>query len=81
VLSNRAQGINARGAIVGVYDIPGPPPFGFRTHGYLIDKDRALTSIDVPGAIDSFPQAINARGQIVGSYFAGDQMHGFLYEE
>jgi len=69
VLSNRAQGINARGEIVGIYDIPGPPPFGSRTHGYLIDKDGALTSIDVPGALDTFAMGINARGDIVGFYF------------
>lgn len=59
--STAAEGINDRGDIVGIYfDNTGP------LHGFL-QKNGALTTIDVPGAILAFPFEINDRGQIVES--------------
>lgn len=57
------QGINDSGQIVG--------------GGYLL-SGGSYTRIDVPGGIDTFAFGINAAGEIVGSYFAGDRFHAFL---
>ena len=83
VLGSSAYGINARGEIVGAYNAPTP-------HGYFIDKDGALTSIDVPcsrlpwtcseGGLFTYAMGINARGDIVGVYLDTRlfRRHGFL---
>lgn len=70
-----AQGINARGDVVGWYvDSLG-------THGYLL-RDRGLTKIDYPGAVYTDARGVNARGDIVGAYrMAGEpavNFHGYL---
>jgi hypothetical protein len=40
-----------------------------------------FTTIDVPGAVQTFPYGINATGQIVGDYKdAGGISHGFLLD-
>ena len=70
-----AQGINARGDIVGSYTRGGV------THGFLL-SDGVLTTIDYPGAVSTDARGINARGDIVGSYrIAGEppvNVHGYL---
>jgi uncharacterized membrane protein len=77
-----ARGINASGAIVGVYIVPGFPRAGF-----LLEKG-AFTRIAFPQAsggpavTSTQPYGINAAGDIVGLYtLAGEgptEMHGFL---
>jgi uncharacterized membrane protein len=66
-----ATGINARGAIVGIYyDNAG------NEHGFLMKNHNFLT-VDVPGSmvgvagtLQSEANGINDRGEIVGDYFA-----------
>jgi len=72
-----ANGINARGQIVGVAQQAGV------SEGFL-DTNGTFTSIAVPGALATDAAGINARGQIVGAYtdqpfsnFPGG-VHGFL---
>jgi hypothetical protein len=50
------------------------------THGFLLDKEGNLTSIDVPGATSTQAQGINPQGEIVGQYTAGGTTHGFLLD-
>jgi hypothetical protein len=38
----------------------------------------SFTTLDVPGASNTYPQGINNSGQIVGSYSDGAGQHGFL---
>jgi probable HAF family extracellular repeat protein len=70
-----AQGINARGEIVGSYTKGGV------THGFLWSTD-VLTTIDYPGAMYSDARGINAQRDIVGSYrMPGEpavNFHGYL---
>jgi uncharacterized membrane protein len=69
-----ADGINARGVIVGSYvDTDGV------SHGFLL-RDGMYKTIDVPGAMETLAvRAINARGDIVGGFLdAGSVRHGFL---
>ncbi len=67
-----ANGINARGDIVGRYDIAGVG------HGFLLSEDE-LTTIDSPGATLTAATAINPRRDIVGHYRSVDgKEHGFL---
>jgi hypothetical protein len=72
-------GINARGDIVGA--------FGDKDlvqHGFLLPAYGAFTVIDGPSSTDhgpppngTFAQSINARGDMVGTFFDGS-VHGFL---
>ena len=47
-------------------------------HGFLRDPDGALTTIDVPGARQTFPYSINPAGAIAGYYGVNGHVHGFL---
>jgi probable HAF family extracellular repeat protein len=48
-------------------------------HGFL-DSGGSYTTLNVPGAIQTSADAINAQGQIVGDYFGSNGPHsGFLY--
>ncbi len=43
-------------------------------------KDRILITLDVPGAIQTFPFSISSAGAITGAYFGADLItHGFLH--
>jgi probable HAF family extracellular repeat protein len=72
-----AQGINARGDIVGWF----VDSKDKGTHGYLL-RDGAFKKIDYPGAIYTDARGINARGDIVGAYrMTGEpsvNFHGYL---
>jgi uncharacterized membrane protein len=57
------SGINNRGQLVGKYPDPDTPGF----HGMLLDRHRGLTRFDYPGALATYANKINDRGQIVGS--------------
>ncbi len=46
-------------------------------HGFL-DSGGVYTTLDFPGSIGTFAQAINDSGQIVGWYGSGSSSHGFL---
>lgn len=75
-------GINDRGQVVGFDREPtgSTDQFGgvvYADHGFLA-ADGRLTHIDVPGAQGTVATGINNRGQIVGTYFSGNNSHGFL---
>lgn len=78
--STKASGINADGAIVGVYvDKAGSQ------HGFMLSGGN-FTTIDYPAAIGTAALGINSQGDIVGQYTAdnsGDAaaIHGFLLHE
>jgi hypothetical protein len=49
-----------------------------KNHGYALSKG-VFTSIDFPGALQTFTRGINAAGAIVGQYQSSDlKQHGFL---
>ncbi len=71
-----ARGINAAGDIVGYYDTAD------KRHGFLLRRDGVFSTIDLNGTQGpppngTFTQWINARGDLVGSFFDGS-VHGFL---
>jgi probable HAF family extracellular repeat protein len=71
-----ARGINAAGDIVGYYDTPD------KRHGFLLSRKGVFSTLDMDGAQGpppngTFTQWINARGDVVGSWFDGS-VHGFL---
>ncbi|MCX7383137.1 MAG: hypothetical protein NT133_17385 [Alphaproteobacteria bacterium] len=71
--TTRPEGINNAGQVVGFsVDVE------LHAHGFLL-TGNVFTSLDVPGATDTYAMSINSSGDIVG-YFrdAGGQNHGFL---
>jgi uncharacterized membrane protein len=74
-IATEANGINARGDIVGSYtDADGVH------HGFLLRKG-VFTTIDVPGAAETWAaRGINARGDIVGNFDEPGYIarHGYL---
>lgn len=71
-----AKGINAAGDVTGYYDTV------HKRHGFLLSRDGGFTTIDLEGSQGpppngTFAQWMNARGDIVGSFFNGS-VHGFL---
>ena len=70
--------INIWGDIVGRW----ADSAGLITHGFILSNGR-YTTIDVPmpGVYFTYPEAINALGDVVGWYMAADNVpHGFLWE-
>jgi probable HAF family extracellular repeat protein len=67
--STQANGVNADGSVVGVYQE------GAGTHGFLL-QNGVYTTIDYPGAPNTSALGINDKGQIVG--MAGNS--GYLYD-
>jgi probable HAF family extracellular repeat protein len=67
-IGTKARDINDRGEAVGIYGEPADNELGYVVRSYLRDRDGAVTSIDVPGAGETSPYAIDDRGRIVGSY-------------
>jgi probable HAF family extracellular repeat protein len=71
-----AKGINAQGDVTGYYDTE------HKRHGFLLSRHGVFSTIDMDGSAGpppngTFAQWINARGDIVGSFFNG-AVHGFL---
>ena len=68
-----ASGINNLGKLVGCYSLC--------SRGFLYDtKSFFFTPLDVPGAVVTQPADINDDGKVVGVYFDGLALHGFLYD-
>jgi uncharacterized membrane protein len=68
-----ASGINNFGEIVGCYSLCG--------RGFLYKPEaEGFLSIDVPGSIVTQARDINDHGQIVGVFFDGLTLRGFLYD-
>jgi hypothetical protein len=73
VYGTSGTSINTAGDIVGIY-FDG----GVNAHGFLL-SGGAYTTIDYPGATDTYLTGINDVGQIVG-WFRGDSISGFSYD-
>ncbi len=79
-------GINDRSDIVGRFCFtvePVPcPNRGAETHGFLRTAEGKFFQIDVPGARQTTAWKIDARGQILGSYWGADgKIHVFLLSD
>jgi probable HAF family extracellular repeat protein len=70
-----AFGINDRGVVAGYYYDSSGDAHGFRYSG------GSYITLDYPPGTSNqtFPEGINAKGQIVGWYNDGSSDHGFLY--
>jgi uncharacterized membrane protein len=71
-----AKGINAAGDMTGYYDT------AHKRHGFVLSRRGVFRTIDIDGAQGptpngTFTQWINARGDMVGTFFDGS-VHGFL---
>jgi uncharacterized membrane protein len=72
------QGINDRGAIVGLYKSSDGV-----THGFLL-REGDFTTVDYPGASYTDARGMNAQGEIVGTYHLSNEnsdpfaFHGYL---
>ncbi len=65
--------INTWGQITGYFYAP-----GLFAQGFLLDRGT-VTSVAVPGAIETDAWGINNRGQVAGWYVDSDyKIHGFL---
>jgi hypothetical protein len=72
--------INPAGDIAGNYTASGdvPAPCGCSGHGFVY-RNGTFSSFDFPGAIATFNQGINPRGDVVGIYMdRAGRRHGFL---
>jgi probable HAF family extracellular repeat protein len=70
----KTTGINGSGEIVGYYY-----DAMLNAHGFLYAGGK-FTTIDFPGARNTYPYGINNAGEIVGYYEDGTRYdHGFLY--
>ena len=73
---------NLNSQIVSINDVGQKLGFSYingQRHGFLIDSSLAVTHIDVPGAIDTVPTALNNKGQVAGYYFDAQKIaHAFL---
>jgi len=68
--------ISPGGKVVGYYEI------GINFHGFMRDTDGSITTLDPPGATNSYAIAFNRAGQIVGSYVDSSSVyHGYLWSQ
>jgi len=65
--------INSKGTIVGIYQ-----DANHVFHGFLRDRDGAITSFDPPGSIATVITGMNEKGKTIGNYAEGYYQHGFL---
>lgn len=66
--------INSAGAIAGLYS------GSSGQHGFVRHAGK-VTTVDVPGALVTYPFALNDTGTVVGIYGAAeDDEHGFIYQ-
>ena len=67
-----AHGVNDGGMIVGWYAV------GSSDYGFALMKGKYV-SFGYPGAVGTFPNAVNVSRQVVGSYtFDYQTFHGFV---
>ncbi len=73
--NTQAYGIDSNDRIVGFFQEKATG----RVHGFVLDRNGAVTQIDIPGALNNAVRRSNARGDLVGSYVGADlKVHGFL---
>jgi hypothetical protein len=73
---SRTSGIDTSGAMVGDFtDADGA------AHGVVLNPNGSFATIDVPGAIDTLLNGSDASDEVVGSFFDGVTLHGFVAKE
>ena len=65
--------INPAGAITGSY-----VDANSFVHGFLRAPEGTITTVEVQGAVHTYPASINPAGAITGSYVDANGAHGFL---
>jgi hypothetical protein len=84
-LEDLPNGISHAGAVAGTYAVETLP--NFVSYGFLRTPDGTLTTINVPGSTYTFVGSrgasfagppINPEGAIIGYFFAGGIIHGFI---
>jgi len=68
--------INNHGEVTGNYF----DSDGIGEHGFIYERG-VVTPLDVPGATQTVPVAINNSGEIAGKYVSGGSQHGFVYDD
>ena len=76
--NSSAQGINARGDIVGIWTLAAAQCGCLASRGFLLEPYGGFSAIEVPGAVQTRPRSINASGEIVGWFGASGLMRGFI---
>jgi uncharacterized membrane protein len=74
VLFSEGHSINGSGQVVGTYFTPAFTP---AVHGFL-DNNGVFSTVDVPGANNTYSYGINNSGEIVGFEQIGSQQIGYL---
>jgi hypothetical protein len=85
--STFAMGINNSGEIVGYYFDKTKPAYDAAAHGFIY-QNGTFTTVDGPGAVNTYLSAINNNGEIVGYYSTPDKnafpfpydTHGLVYD-
>jgi len=72
-------GINNVGQIVGSFRNPHYDGSTFVGTSGFIDTNGTATVLNVPGAEETVPTAINDRGAVAGYYFVPSMLHAFTY--
>jgi probable HAF family extracellular repeat protein len=67
-IGTKARDINDHGQVVGIYGEPADNELGYLARSYRRDRDGTVTTIDIPGAGETSPYAIDDRGRVVGTY-------------
>jgi hypothetical protein len=70
-------GINSAGTVIGFSE----DSTGLNTRGVIRVAGGSVEAFNLPGALESAPQAINDKGEIVGTYRNSTGWHGFVYDD
>lgn len=74
-----ATGINNTGEVIGFYYDNRKGCNGNPAHGFVRNKDGSFISFTYPGAHQTYPNGINDKKEVVGSYFDCDGLtRGFI---
>jgi hypothetical protein len=52
--------------------------YSINVHGFIRGRDGHIRVVDGPQAIGTFPERVNASGEMVGSYLDSTSVHGFF---
>lgn len=75
---SRGKGINERGEIIGVYNVP-PPQF-FYTYPFLYSTESGILEIETIGGLEGWALDINESTEVVG-YVEAEKNKAFIWTE
>ncbi|HEY7072567.1 MAG TPA: hypothetical protein VH479_20735 [Acidimicrobiales bacterium] len=67
-IGTKVRDINDRGQVVGIFGEPAGNDVGYVVRSFRRDRDGTVDDVDIPGAGETSPYAIDDGGRIVGSY-------------